>query len=86
MLVVERLVVGDAREARVDVGAAEFLWRDVLAGGGLHQRRAAEEDRARALDDDGLVAHRRHVGATGRARAHDQRHLRDPGADMRAWL
>ncbi len=30
-------------------------------------------------DDHGLVAHRRHVRAAGRARAHHQRHLRDPG-------
>ena len=51
--------------------------RDVLAGRGLHERRSAQEDRARALDDDGLVAHRRDVGATGRATAHDQRDLRD---------
>ncbi len=31
-----------------------------------------------ALDDDRLVAHRRHVGAAGRARAHHRRDLRDP--------
>ena len=79
MLVVERLVVGDARQPGVDRGPAELLGRDVLAGRGLHQRRAAEEDRAGALDDDGLVAHRRDVGAAGRAAAHDQRDLRDPG-------
>ena len=79
MLVVERLVVGDAGAPGVDLGAAELLGRDVLAGRGLHQRRAAEEDRAGALDDDGLVAHRRDVRAAGRARAHDQRDLRDPG-------
>ena len=40
-------VVGDAGEARVHVGAAELLGRDFLAGRGLHERRAAEEDRAR---------------------------------------
>ena len=79
MLVVERLVVGDAGAAGVDLGAAELLGRDVLAGRGLHQRRTAEEDRAGAADDDGLVAHRRDVRAAGRARAHDQRDLRDPG-------
>ena len=31
------------------------------------------------LDDDRLVAHRRDVGAAGRARAHDEGDLRDPG-------
>ena len=30
-----------------------------------------------ALHDHALVAHRRHVGAAGRARAHDGRELRD---------
>ena len=63
----------------MDLGATELLGRHVLAGGGLHQRRAAEEDRAGAADDDGLVAHRRHVRAARRARPHDQRDLRDPG-------
>ena len=70
-------VVGDAGEPRVDVGAAELLGGDFLAGRGLHERRAAEEDRAGALDDDGLVRHRRHVGAAGGARAHDDGDLRD---------
>ena len=61
----------------MDVGAAQLLGRHVLAGRGLHERRAAEEDRASALDDDRLVAHRRDVRAAGRARAHHERHLRD---------
>ena len=61
------------------VGPAELLGRHVLAGRGLHERRPAEEDRAGPLDDDGLVAHRRDVGAAGRARAHHERDLRDPG-------
>ena len=78
VLVVERLVVGDAGAAGVDFGTAEFLGRDVLAGRGLHERRAAEEDRPRAADDDRLVAHRRHVGAAGGTRTHDEGDLRDP--------
>ena len=78
VLVVFGEVVGDAGEARVDVGAAQLLGRHLLAGRRLHQRRAAEEDRARALDDDRLVRHRRHVGAARRARAHDDGDLRDP--------
>ncbi len=79
MLVVERLVVRDARAPSVDLGATQLLGRDVLAGRGLHERRPAQEDRAGPLHDDGLVAHRRHVRAAGRARAHDERDLRDPG-------
>ena len=70
-------VVGDAREARVDVAAAELLGGHVLAGRRLHERRPAEEDRAGLLHDDRLVAHRRHVGAAGRARAHHHRNLGD---------
>ena len=70
-------MVCDAGLAGVDLRATEVLRRHVLAGRGLHEWRATQEDRARALDDDGLVAHRRDVGATGRAAAHDQRDLGD---------
>ena len=65
--------------AGVDVAPAQLLGRDLLAGRGLHERRPAQEDRAGALDDDGLVAHRRDIRAAGRAAAHDQRDLRDAG-------
>jgi hypothetical protein len=41
-------VVGHAGYAAVHVGAAEVFGADDLAGGGLHQRRAAEEDGALA--------------------------------------
>ena len=51
--------------------------RHVLAGRRLHERRPAEEDRAGAAHDHGLVAHRRHVGAAGRARPHHDRDLGD---------
>ncbi len=77
MLVVFGEIVRDARQPRVDVGAAEILGRHIFSGGGLHQRRAAEKDRSRALDDDGFVRHGGHVGAAGGARAHDDRHLRN---------
>ena len=52
MRVVLREVVGDAGDARVHVGAAQLLGADDLAGRGLHQRRAAEEDRALVAHDD----------------------------------
>ena len=70
-------VVGDAGLAGVDVAAAELLRGHLLPGRRLHQRRAAEEDRPLVADDHGLVAHRRHVGAAGRAGAHHRRQLRD---------
>ena len=78
MLVARRVVVGDAGLARVHVGAAELLGGHVLPGRGLHERRAADEDRPGPAHDHRLVAHRRHVGAAGRARAHHDRDLRDP--------
>ena len=69
-------MVGDAGDAAVHVGAAEFLGADDFAGRGAHQRRAAEKDRALPLDDDAFVGHRRHIGAAGGARPHDDRDLR----------
>ncbi len=59
------------------VGAAEFFGGHHLAGRGLHQRRAAEEDRALIAHDDALVRHRRHIGAAGGAGAHHDRDLRN---------
>ena len=70
-------MVGDAGDPRVDVCAAELLGGHLLAGRRLHERRPADEDRARSLDDDRLVAHRRHVGAAGGAGAHHGGDLRD---------
>ena len=70
-------VIGHAGHAGVHVGAAQRFGIDHFAGGGLHQRRSAQEDGALVLDDDALVAHRRHVGAAGGATAHDHGDLRN---------
>lgn len=70
-------VVGDTGDPGVHGTATEFLGGDVLAGGGLHQRRTGEEDGALAVDDDGLVGDRRDVGAAGGAGTHDGGELRD---------
>ena len=74
--IVERVMVRNAGDPAMHIGATQFLGRDDLAGRGLHQGGAAEKDRALALDDDRLVGHRRHIGAARRARAHDDRDLR----------
>ena len=75
--IVEREVVRDAGDAGVQVGAAQLLGAHVDPGGSFHQRRAADEDRALSLHDDGLVAHGRNVRAPSGGRAHDDRELRD---------
>jgi hypothetical protein len=68
------------------LGAAEVFGGDFLAGGRLHQRRAAEEDRRLVAHHDRFVRHGRHIGAAGGAGAHDAGDLRNAGADMLAWL
>ena len=70
-------VVGDAGDAGVDIGAAEILRGDDFAGGGFHQRGAAEEDGALAFHDDGFIGHGGDVGAAGGAAAHDDGDLSD---------
>ncbi len=70
-------VIGDARNARVHVAAAELFGGHLLAGRRLHKRRSAEKDRSVALDDHRFVAHGRNVRAAGGARAHDCRDLRN---------
>ena len=75
--IVEREVIGDARHARVDVGAAEVLGGHVHSRRGLHQRRPTDEDRPLAFDDHGLVAHGRDVCAAGGGGTHDDGDLRD---------
>ena len=61
----------------MQVAAAELLGGDVLAGRGLHQRRARQEDGALLLDDHGLVGHRRDVRAAGGAGTEDRGDLRN---------
>ena len=61
----------------MQVAAAEFLGGHHLAGRGLHQRRAAEEDRALVADDDRFVAHRGYVRAARGARAEHRGDLRN---------
>ena len=77
--VVLGIMVGDAGHAAMNVGAAQVLGRDHLAGGGLDQGRAGQEDGALIPDDDAFVAHGRDIGAAGGARAVHHRDLRNPG-------
>ena len=59
------------------IGAPQLFRGNFLTDRGLHQRRPGQEDRTLLAHDDGLVAHRRHIGATRRARAHDAGDLGD---------
>ncbi len=77
MRVVFGVVIGHAGNARMHIGPAQFFGTHHFTGGGLDQRRAAQKDGALVLDDHRLLAHRRHVGATGGARTHHAGDLRD---------
>jgi len=77
MTVVAGVVVGDARGAAVDIGAAQVLGADDLAGGGAYQRRTAEKNRALLAHDDGFIRHRRQIGAAGGAGTHHHGDLRN---------
>ena len=79
-------MVGDTGDLGVQFSAAEILRRNDLTGGGLHQRRAAQEDGALIADDHRLVAHRRDVCAAGGARSEHRRDLRDAREPRLAWL
>ena len=68
-------VVGHARRARMYIPPAQFFRGHHFTRRSLHQRRPPQENRALILDDDGFIAHRRHVCTACRARAHDARDL-----------
>ena len=70
-------MIGDARFARMNIGAAEIFRRDDFAGRRLDERRPRQKDRALPGDDDRLIAHRRDIGAARRAASHHHRNLRN---------
>ena len=76
LVVVVHLEVADPRLAAVDLGAAEVLHRDVLAGHGLGQVRARERHRALADHHRHEVREPRDVGGPGRAGAEHRGHQR----------
>ena len=61
----------------VHLRATEFLVAGFLAGGHLHQRRAAEEHLGLAVHEHGVVAHAGHVRTARGGVAEDQGHGRD---------
>src|ERR1041384_8097211 len=65
------------RKPRMNICTTKLLGSDILARCGFDERRSAEEDRARAFDDDGFVAHGGDVRATCRTASHHGRDLRD---------
>ena len=77
MRVVVGEVIGNAREPRMHVAAAEVLGAHLLPGRGLHQRRAGEKDRALVAHDDAHIRHRRNIGPARGAGSHHHRDLGD---------
>jgi hypothetical protein len=72
-------VIAEAGGAGVHVGAAELLLLRVLAGGHLHERRAAEEHLGAFADEDRVVGHAGDVRAAGRRGPEDHRDGGDAG-------
>src|SRR6202041_3387239 len=68
---------GDTGDLGVQFTATEILRRDDLTGGRLHQRRAAEKERALVAGNHRLLAPPRNIGAARRARSQYGRNLRD---------
>ena len=78
VVIVTGQMVDHTGSARVQIAAAQRLGRDDFAGRRLDQWRAAKKNGALVLDDNGLVRHRRHIGAAGGATAHHHGDLGDP--------
>ncbi len=77
VLLVRRLVMGDAGLRGVRVRPAEFLEGDVFTGDGLDHVGAGDEHMAGALDHEGEVGDRGGVHRPARRGAHDKADLRD---------
>jgi hypothetical protein len=75
--VILRQVFSDARDHRVHLGAAQLLVGGDLAGGGLEQRRAGEEDLGAPLHHHDVVGEARMIGAPGGRGAVHHRDMRD---------
>ena len=71
------VVVGHTALLGVNIGAAQVFGTDGFSGGGLHQRRASQEDGALFAHDDRFIGHGRHIGTAGGAGAHDHGDLRN---------
>ncbi len=71
------VVVGNTGGAAVHIGTTEIFSADDFAGRRFYQGRATEKDGALFFNDNRLVSHGGHIGATGSARAHDHGDLRN---------
>ena len=72
-------IISRPRDRGVHHRAAKLLHADLFAGGRLDQWRTAQEDRPGALDDDVVIAQRRHIGAARGAMPANDGNLRDIG-------
>ncbi len=80
VMIIKRVVIGDAREPGMNISPAQILGADHLARRGLHQWRTAQKDRALPAHNHSLVGHGRHIGPACRAGAHHHRDLRNAGS------
>ena len=70
-------MISNAGVGTVHFSAAQGLGADLLAGGGLDQRRTRQKDGGLLPDHDGFIRHGGHVGAACGAEPHHHRQLRD---------
>lgn len=70
-------IIRHPRQARMHIATAKVFCRDDLARCRLHKRRSGKEDSPLFFHDNRHIRHRRHIGATGRARPHHHGNLRD---------
>ena len=86
MRVILSAMIGNARPAAVNVGAAELLGGHNFARRGFDERRTRQEYRAFVAHDNRFIAHRRNIGAAGGARTHDDGDLRDAARRHRGLI
>ena len=77
MGVVVGQMIGHPRQTGVHIAATQVFRADDFANRRFDQRRPTQKNGALVFHNDGFITHRRHIGATCGATAHDHRDLRN---------